>query len=280
MPWLAQSFLQLKEKQTQLQRGEPYLRSTIITILVLIAYFLGYGLDELVPTHVTAAVIGALWSAVTVLAVFKDHWQETRSSFWATLSSGVVGAIAAVIYLAYIPANMASLAVVMGLSLLLSQLLGFADRGRQVVSTLYANSDFFPFEYQCTMAQCHYADGRGIAWRYCRSARWLSFAYPACVKVCIVAEPNILRSITHRHYARMGNKNEPTGNIVKRNILDNTHRLRIQLSNSISDCKIRVFVISCVWPQITRETTTLLNRNNLCMGERVSTFQNRKILCI
>lgn len=136
MPWFARSFLQLKEKQMRLQRGEPYLRSAIITVLVLFAYFLGYGLDELVPTHVTAAVIGALWSAVTVLAVFKDHWQETRSSFWATLSSGVVGAIAAVIYLAYIPANMASLAVVMGLSLLLSQLLGFTDRGRQVVSTL------------------------------------------------------------------------------------------------------------------------------------------------
>ncbi len=136
MPWFARHFLQLEEKQIQLRRGEPYLRSAIITILVLFAYFLGYGLDELVPTHVTAAVIGALWSAVTVLAVFKDHWQETRSSFWATLSSGVVGAVAAVIYLAYIPPNMASLAVVMALSLLLSQLLGFTDRGRQVVSTL------------------------------------------------------------------------------------------------------------------------------------------------
>ncbi|MCE5360900.1 FUSC family protein [Candidatus Igneacidithiobacillus taiwanensis] len=136
MSSFAHDFLQLKEKQLQLQRREPYLRSAIITVLVLIAYFLGYGLDELVPTHVTAAVIGALWSAVTVLAVFKDHWQETRTSFWATLSSGVLGAIAAVIYLTYIPANMASLAAVMSLSLLLSQLLGFADRGRQVVSTL------------------------------------------------------------------------------------------------------------------------------------------------
>lgn len=108
----------------------------IITVLVLLAYFLGYGLDELVPTHVTAAVIGALWSAVTVLTVFKDRWQETRASFWATLSSGTVGAVAAVIYLVYIPPSMGSLAVVMGLSLLLSQIMGFSDRGRQVVSTL------------------------------------------------------------------------------------------------------------------------------------------------
>jgi glycerol uptake facilitator-like aquaporin len=136
MPLLTRYFLHLKEKQRKLQQRDPYVRSVIITILVLLAYFLGYGLDGLVPTHVTAAVIGALWSAVTVLAVFKDHWQETRTSFWATLSSGTVGAGAAVIYLVYIPPGMGSLAVVMGLSLLLSQIMGFSDRGRQVVSTL------------------------------------------------------------------------------------------------------------------------------------------------
>ncbi|MBU2820911.1 FUSC family protein [Acidithiobacillus caldus] len=136
MPWFTRTFLQLKERQLQLQHREPYVRSAIITVLVLIAYFMGYGLDELVPTHVTAAVIGALWSAVTVLAVFKDHWQETRSSFWATLISGILGALAAVIYLIYLPPNMGALAVVIALSLLLSQILGFTDRGRQVVSTL------------------------------------------------------------------------------------------------------------------------------------------------
>lgn len=136
MPWFAHTRQQLQDTETQLRRWDPYLRSVIITVLVLLAYFLGYGLDELVPTHVTAAVIGALWSAVTVLAVFKDHWLETRSSFWSTLSSGAVGAVAAMIYLIFVPPHMATLALVMGLSLLLSQLLGFADRGRQVVSTL------------------------------------------------------------------------------------------------------------------------------------------------
>ena len=103
---------------------------------MLTAYFLGYGLDELVPSHVTAAVIGALWSAVTVLTVFKDHWQETWSSFWSTLGAGIVGALAALIYLLYFPQHMLTLALVMVLSLLFSQWLGFADRGRQVVSTL------------------------------------------------------------------------------------------------------------------------------------------------
>lgn len=127
---------QLHNTETQLRRWDPYLRSAVITALVLLAYFLGYGLDELIPTHVTAAVIGALWSAVTVLAVFKDQWPDTRSSFWSILSSGAVGAVAAMIYLVYVPPHMVSLALVMGLSLLLSQLLGFADRGRQVVSTL------------------------------------------------------------------------------------------------------------------------------------------------
>ena len=127
---------QFHEVEQKLQRKGPYLHSFVLTTLVLAAYFLGYALDEMVPTHVTAAVIGALWSAVTVLTVFKDHWEDTRASFWSTLGAGIVGALAALLYLLYFPQRMLTLALVMALSLLFSQWLGFSDRGRQVVSTV------------------------------------------------------------------------------------------------------------------------------------------------
>ncbi len=136
MELFSQTQRHLQEVEKKLQRKGPYLHSIILTVLVLCAYFLGYGLDEMVPTHVTAAVIGALWSAVTVLTVFKDHWEETRQSFWATLAAGLVGALAALLYLLFFPQGMLTLALVMALSLLLSQWIGFSDRGRQVVSTM------------------------------------------------------------------------------------------------------------------------------------------------
>ncbi len=127
---------QLLKAEHRIDRWDTYLRAGTITVLVLVAYFLGYELDEVVPAHVTNAVIGALWSAVTVLAVFRDTWTETRSTFWSTLFSGLIGAIAAVLYLLYVPAHMWTLGAVMALSLLLGQAFGFSDRGRQVVSTL------------------------------------------------------------------------------------------------------------------------------------------------
>ena len=126
----------LLRAERKLQRKGPYLHSVALTVLVMAAYFLGYGLDEVVPTHVTAAVIGALWSAVTVLAVFKDEWTETWHSFWSTLASGLLGGGVAILYLLYLPQKMLALAVVMVVALLSSQLLGFQDRGRQVVSTV------------------------------------------------------------------------------------------------------------------------------------------------
>jgi len=52
------------------------------------------------------------------------------------------------------------------------------------------------------------------------------------------------------------------------------------LTDNIPGNILRVFVICCVWPQIFREMSTFQSRNNLCMGERVSNVQNRKILCI
>ncbi len=127
---------QLLKAEQRVGRWDAYLRTVTITVLVLVAYFLGYELNEVVPAHVTNAVIGALWSAVTVLAVFRDSWTETRLTFWSTLFSGLLGAGAAVLYLLFLPAHMWTLGAVMALSLLLGQALGFSDRGRQVVSTL------------------------------------------------------------------------------------------------------------------------------------------------
>lgn len=136
MNLLPQAREQLTDAGRKLHHKGPYVHSLTLTGLVLAGYLLGYGLDQLVPTHVTATVIGALWSAVTVLTVFKDHWADTRASFWSTLSSTVIGAVAALLYLLYFPQKMLALALVMALSLLFSQLVGFNDRGRQVVSTV------------------------------------------------------------------------------------------------------------------------------------------------
>ena len=124
------------ETEQRLGHWDAYVRSIYITILVIMAYLLGYEFDLMAPLHGGAAVVGALWAAVTVLAVYKDDRVTTRSSFFSTMGSALFGAAVALAYLLWIPPHMWDLALIIVPAMLISQLLGFADRGRQVVSTL------------------------------------------------------------------------------------------------------------------------------------------------
>lgn len=124
------------ETEQRLGHWDAYVRSIYITILVIMAYLLGYEFDLMAPLHGGAAVVGALWAAVTVLAVYKDDRVATRDSFFSTMGSALFGAAVALVYLVWIPPHMWDLALIIVLAMLLSQALGFSDRGRQVVSTL------------------------------------------------------------------------------------------------------------------------------------------------
>ena len=124
------------ETEQRLGHWDAYVRSIYITVLVIMAYLLGYEFDLMAPLHGGAAVVGALWAAVTVLAVYKDDRVTTRSSFFSTMGSALLGAAVALAYLVWIPPHMWDLALIIVLAMLMSQVLGFADRGRQVVSTL------------------------------------------------------------------------------------------------------------------------------------------------
>ena len=91
------------------------------------AYLLGYEFDLMAPLHGGAAVVGALWAAVTVLAVYKDDRVTTRSSFFSTMDSALLGAVVALAYLVWVPPHMWDWALIIVLAMLMSQALGFAE---------------------------------------------------------------------------------------------------------------------------------------------------------
>ena len=124
------------DTEQRLDHWDAYVRSVYVTILVIMAYLLGYEFDMIGPIHGGVAVVGALWAAATVLSVYKDDRVATRESFFATMGSTFLGVAVALVYLFWFPPHMWDLALIIILAMLLSQAVGLSDRGRQVVSTL------------------------------------------------------------------------------------------------------------------------------------------------
>ncbi|MEY2342631.1 FUSC family protein [Acidithiobacillus sp. IBUN Pt1247-S3] len=127
---------QIEKTENKLGHWDSYVRSLYVTSLVLAGYFAGYEVNKLAPIHATENLIGALWAAATVLTVYKDHSAESQKSFFAVISAAFLGSLIAVAYLLWLPQQVWGLAPVIILSMLLSQVLGFPDRGRQMVSML------------------------------------------------------------------------------------------------------------------------------------------------
>ena len=126
----------IHETEQRLDHWDAYVRSVYVTILVIMAYLLGYEFDLIGPIHGGVAVVGALWAAATVLSVYKDDRVATRESFFSTMGSTFLGVAVALVYLFWFPPHMWSLALMIILAMLLSQAMGLAERGRQVVSAL------------------------------------------------------------------------------------------------------------------------------------------------
>jgi hypothetical protein len=127
---------QIENTENKLGHWDSYVRSLYVTGLVLAGYFAGYEINQLVPVHATENLIGALWAAATVLTVYKDLRVESQKSFFATITAALLGSLIAVAYLLWLPQHLWGLAPIIVLTMLLSQVLGFADRGRQMVSML------------------------------------------------------------------------------------------------------------------------------------------------
>ena len=127
---------QIENTENKLGHWDSYVRSLYVTGLVLAGYFAGYEINQLVPVHATVNLIGALWAAATVLTVYKDQREESQKSFFATITAALLGSLIAVAYLLWLPQHVWGLAPIIVLAMLLSQVLGFADRGRQMVSML------------------------------------------------------------------------------------------------------------------------------------------------
>ena len=121
------------------------LRIAIQTALVCLAAYLG-GFYFTHLFHGASEAIGGLWALISGVAVLQATRRDTWASAWLQVMGTFIGAVVSTVYLSFLPFNPFSMAVVIGVVMLLCKVLGIPEHARlasiavaviMVVSTLH-----------------------------------------------------------------------------------------------------------------------------------------------
>jgi uncharacterized membrane protein YccC len=104
------------------------------TLVCLFAYLGGYYLTTLL--HIPAARLGGLWAMISGIVVLQATRRETWSSAWLRLLGTFIGAAITGIYLLLLPFSPLGMALTIGVTVLLCQLVGIPDHARLAALTV------------------------------------------------------------------------------------------------------------------------------------------------
>ncbi|TAH51408.1 MAG: hypothetical protein EYC68_10835 [Chloroflexota bacterium] len=138
-----------------------------IALIAMLSYFLGTSFTSLF--HGASASIGALWCAITGIAVLNVTRQATWKEGIRQLRGTLIGVIVGGLYLSFFPFSAVGMGISVGITVLLCGIFGISDTTKFAATSVvmvmvisYSNPDLSPF-LNSVLRFCEACIGAGIA---------------------------------------------------------------------------------------------------------------------
>ncbi len=104
------------------------------TLVCLLGYLGGYYFTALF--YAPSAALGGLWALISGIVVLQATRRETWTSAWLRVIGTCIGATISAMYLLLLPYNPVGMALTVGVTVLLCQLIGIPDHARLAALTV------------------------------------------------------------------------------------------------------------------------------------------------
>ena len=104
------------------------------TLVCLLGYLGGYYFTSLF--YAPSAALGGLWALISGIVVLQATRRETWTSAWLRVIGTCIGAAISATYLLLLPFNPVGMAITVGVTVLLCQLIGIPDHARLAALTV------------------------------------------------------------------------------------------------------------------------------------------------
>lgn len=115
--------------------GADSVRVAILSAVVSVSSYL-CGRTFTALFHGASAVVGGLWSLITVVIVLQQTRRDTLDSAWKRLFGTLTGAVLSGVYLSILPYSLIGMAACIGVTVLAGHALGAPDHARLAAITV------------------------------------------------------------------------------------------------------------------------------------------------